>query len=288
MQASWNKIKVMLEMIKFEHSVFALPFALMGALLAGRGWPELPILLWLILAMVAARTAAMGFNRIVDHRFDAANPRTAERAIPAGAVKLWEAWLLVMLAALLFFFACYMLNPLALLISPLALGLAFTYSLTKRFTWFCHVVLGLALALSPLGGWVAVAGSLEGYPWLLSLGVALWVAGFDTVYACLDAKFDRDAGLYSLPACFGSRRAFRLAGLAHLLAFACFVIIGLMMSLHIIYGLGLAVAAGALIYQHRAVSPGDLSQIKLSFFTANGLISLVMFAATWLALVVGG
>ncbi|ADH85278.1 UbiA-like polyprenyltransferase [Desulfurivibrio alkaliphilus] len=288
MKAVWDKIRIMLEMIKFEHSVFALPFALMGALLAARGLPEPTVLFWLIFAMVTARTAAMGFNRIVDRRFDAANPRTADRAIPAGAVKLWEAWLLVLLAAALFFFACYMLNPLALLISPLALGLAFIYSLTKRFTWFCHVVLGLALALSPLGGWVAVAGSLESYPWLLSLGVALWVAGFDTVYACLDAKFDREAGLYSLPACFGSRRAFRLAGLAHILAFVCFVATGLLMNLHIIFGLGLAVAAAALIYQHRAVSPGDLSKIKLSFFTANGLISLVMFAATWLALVVGG
>ncbi len=286
MKALWAKIKIMLEMIKFEHSVFALPFALMGALLAARGLPVVAVLWWLILAMVAARTAAMGFNRIVDRRFDAANPRTADRAIPAGAVKLWEAWLLVLAAAAVFFFACAMLNPLALLISPLALALAFIYSLTKRFTWLCHVVLGLALALSPLGGWVAVAGTLVGYPWLLSLGVAFWVAGFDTVYACLDAEFDRDAGLYSLPARFGSRRAFHLAGLFHVLAFLCFVATGFIMELHPVYALGLAVAAGALFYQHRAVNPGDLSRIKLSFFTANGVISLVLFAATWLALVI--
>lgn len=288
MKAVWDKTKLLLEMIKFEHSVFALPFALMGALLAARGLPEPLVLWWLMVAMVSARTAAMAFNRIVDRRFDAANPRTADRAIPAGAIKLWEAWLMVLLAAAVFFFACAMLNPLALLISPLALALALLYSLTKRFTWFCHVILGLALALSPLGGWVAVAGTLAGYPWFLSLGVAFWVAGFDTVYACLDAEFDRDAGLFSLPARFGPRRAFHLAGVFHILAFVCFVITGFIMQLHLVFALGLAVAAGALWYQHRAVCPDDLSKIRLSFFTANGLISLVLLATTWLALAIGG
>lgn len=288
MQAIWDKIKILLEMIKFEHSVFALPFALMGALLAGRGLPSWAVLFWLIMAMVCARTAAMAFNRIADRRFDAANPRTAQRAIPAGQVKVVEAWALVLIASGLFFLSCAMLNPLALLISPLALALAFVYSLTKRFTWLCHLVLGLALALSPLGGWVAVAGELTAFPWVLSLGVALWVAGFDTVYACLDAEFDRAAGLFSLPARFGSRRAFRLAVFFHILAFVCFAATGLVMELHYSYLLGLAVAAGALFYQHLLVSPGDLSRIRLSFFSLNGLISLVMFAATWMALALGG
>lgn len=284
----WLKLKILLEMIKFEHSVFALPFALMGAFLAVRGVPDFIILFWLIMAMVWARTAAMGFNRIVDRKFDAANPRTAERAIPAGEVKLGEAWALVLLAAALFFISCAMLNPLALLISPLALGLTFVYSLTKRFTWLCHLVLGVALALSPLGGWVAALGTLAGFPWLLSLGVLLWVAGFDTVYACLDAEFDRQAGLYSLPARFGSRRAFKLAVLFHILAFGCFVATGWLLELHYIFGLGLLLAAAALFYQHLVVGPGDLARIRLSFFTLNGLISLVMFAATWLALSLGG
>ena len=283
----WGKIKLLLEMIKFEHSVFALPFALMGALLAHGGLPEFTVLFWLIMAMVWARTAAMGFNRIVDRRFDAANPRTSDRAIPAGTVRLGEAWSLVVAAALLFFISCAMLNPLALSISPLALGLTFLYSLTKRFTWLCHLALGLALALSPLGGWVAVSGTLAGFPWMLSLGVALWVAGFDTVYACLDAEFDRCSGLFSLPARFGSRWAFRLAVLFHLMAFASFVATGWYMELHFTFTLGLLIAAAALFYQHLAVSPGDLSRIRLSFFTLNGLISMVMFAATWLALVVG-
>lgn len=284
----WLKLKILLEMIKFEHSVFALPFALMGAFLAVRGVPGFAVLFWLIMAMVWARTAAMGFNRIVDRRFDAANPRTADRAIPAGLVKPAEAWTLVLAASALFFFSCAMLNPLALLISPLALGLTFIYSLTKRFTWLCHLVLGVALALSPLGGWVAATGTLAGFPWLLSLGVLLWVAGFDTVYACLDAEFDRDAGLYSLPSRFGPRLAFRLAVLFHVLAFICFVATGWIMELHYIFGLGLLLAAAALFYQHLLVEPGDLTRIRLSFFTLNGLISLVMFAATWLALSVGG
>jgi 4-hydroxybenzoate polyprenyltransferase len=288
MNKLWVKIKTLLEMIKFEHSVFALPFALMGALLAARGLPEATVLFWLIMAMVWARTAAMGFNRIVDRKFDAANPRTAGRAIPAGTVKLSEAWALVLGASALFFLSCAMLNPLALLISPLALGLTLLYSLTKRFTWLCHVVLGVALALSPLGGWVAVAGSLSGFPWVLSLGVAFWVAGFDAVYACLDAEFDRAAGLFSLPVRFGSRQAFRLAVFFHVLAFICFVVTGLIMGLHFIFGVGLVIAAGALFYQHLAVNPGDLSRIRLSFFTMNGLISLVLFVATWMALAIGG
>lgn len=288
MSQLWAKLKIMLEMIKFEHSVFALPFALMGALLAQRGLPPASTLFWLIMAMVWARTAAMAFNRIVDRDFDAANPRTADRAIPAGQVRPVEAWALVLLAAALFFISCAMLNPLALAISPFALGLALLYSLTKRFTWFCHLVLGIALALSPLGGWVAVAGSLAGFPWPLSLGVLLWVAGFDTIYACLDTEFDRRAGLHSLPARFGARRAFKLAVFFHLLAFGCFAATGWLMELHYVYALGLLVAAGALFQQHRVVAPGDLSRIRLSFFTLNGLISLVLCLATGVALLIGG
>ncbi|TBV81116.1 MAG: 4-hydroxybenzoate octaprenyltransferase [Desulfobulbaceae bacterium] len=284
----WEKIKTLSEMIKFEYSVFVLPFALMGALLVERGLPTGGVLFWVVVAMVAARTAAMTFNRIVDRKFDAANPRTVDRAIPAGVVKVWEAWTLVLLASGIFFLACAMLNPLALMLSPLALILAFVYSLTKRFTCFCHLILGVALALSPLGGWVAVAGSLIGFPWLLSLGVLLWVAGFDVVYACLDVEFDRSVGLFSLPARLGPRQAFRLAGFFHLLAFACFVGVGLVMDLHFVFGLGLLIAAGTLLYQHLAVSSNDLARIRLSFFAMNGLISLGLAVATWLALVVGG
>jgi len=286
--AVWRKIQVLLEMIKFKHTVFALPFGLMGAFLAARGAPRFWVLFWVVLAMVGARTAAMGFNRIADRRFDAANPRTAGRALPAGEVTLSQAWAMVVLAACLFFLSCAMLNPLALGLSPLALGFTFFYSLTKRFTALCHLVLGVALAFAPLGGWVAAAGSLMGYPWPLSLGVACWVAGFDTVYACLDAEFDRRAGLYSLPARFGRRRAFLLAVAFHAAAFACFLATGVQTRLGWPYYLGLAVTGVALFYQHLVVNPRDLSRIHVAFFQMNGLIALALFTATWISLAVSG
>lgn len=282
----FKKIAILLEMIKFKLTVFAMPFALMGAFLAGRTMPDGVTFGWIIMAMVGARTSAMGFNRIVDRHFDLQNPRTAARAIPAGAVKLWEAWAMVILAAALFFLACYNLNSLTLQIAPFALALTFVYSLTKRFTWLCHLVLGAALAFSPLGGWVAVNGSLTGYPYALSLGVLCWVAGFDAVYACLDADFDRKAGLFSLPARFGREGAFKLAVLLHVIAFCLFTLTGYQMGLHIIYYMGVAVTAGALFYQHLIVNPKDLSRIKMSFFSMNGLISLTLFGVTWLDLII--
>ena len=280
-----KKIAILLEMIKFEHTVFALPFALMGAFLGKRGIPAAATFGWVVLAMVGARTCAMGFNRIVDRKFDEKNPRTADRALPASAVKLWEAWLMVVLAGALFFFACYNLNLLTLQLAPLALFFTLFYSYTKRFTWLCHVVLGIALAFSPLGGWVAVTGLLDGFPYMLSLAVLFWVAGFDTVYACLDADFDRGAGLQSLPARFGRQAAFRTAVLFHVIAFALFTVTGITADLGLIYYIGIGFTGGALFYQHLVVNPRDLSRIQLSFFTMNGLISLTLFVATWLSLV---
>jgi 4-hydroxybenzoate polyprenyltransferase len=228
----------------------------------------------------------MGFNRIVDREYDRLNPRTASRALPARAVKLTEAWSMVIVAAGLFFFACYNLNQLTFILSPFALGLSLFYSLTKRFTWLCHVVLGLALAFSPLGGWVAVSGSLQNYPYVLSIGVLFWVAGFDTVYACLDADFDTRMGLFSLPARFGRRNAFRMAVLFHVIAFILFVLTGIHARLNFIYYMGILLTGAALFYQHLVVNPRDLSRIQLSFFTMNGLISLTLFVATWISLVV--
>lgn len=284
----FRKIQILLEMIKFKHTVFALPFAFMGAFLAARGLPEWNVFLWVVVAMVGARTCAMGFNRIVDRRFDAINPRTSKRAIPAGEVSLAESWVMVVLSGALFFFACYNLNRLTLMLAPFALSLTLIYSLTKRFTWLCHVVLGVALAFSPLGGWVAVSGTLDGYPWVLSLGVLFWVTGFDTIYACLDADFDRDAGLFSLPARFGRKRAFRLAVFFHVLAFVFFIATGYQSGLNIFYYIGIAVTGAALFYQHLVVAPGDLSRIQLSFFSMNGFIALTLFAATWISLLTGG
>lgn len=279
-----EKINILLEMIKFKLTVFAMPFAFTGAFLAADGVPDLIVFFWIIMAMIGARTSAMGFNRIVDWKFDAANPRTANRAIPTGAVRLREAWMLVIFSALIFFFACYQLNPLTLYLSPLALGLTLFYSLTKRFTSFCHVILGIALAFSPLGGWVAVTGSLSSYPFVLSLGVLFWIAGFDTIYACLDADFDKEARLYSLPSKLGREGAFRLAVFFHLLAFIFFTITGIQRELNYFYYIGLALTAGALFYQHLIVNPRDLSRIKGSFFSMNGFISVTIFFATWLSL----
>ncbi len=275
-------------MIKFKYTVFALPFALMGAFLAGRGIPSLRVFFWVVIAMVGARTAAMTFNRIVDHRFDAANPRTANRAIPAGAVSRAESWLMVTVSSALFFLACWLLNPMALRIAPFALSLTFVYSLTKRFTWLCHLVLGVALAISPLGGWVAVSGSLSGYPWVLSLGVLFWVTGFDCIYACLDAEFDRKAGLYSMPASLGQKNAFLLAVVFHVLAFIFFTLTGWLQGLNVVYYIGIALTGGALFYQHLVVNPKDLSRIQMSFFSMNGFIALTLFGVTWLSLLISG
>ncbi len=283
-QTMWKKIQILLEMIKFKHTVFAMPFALMGAFLAERGVPSLRVFVLVVLAMVGARTSAMTFNRIVDRRFDAANPRTNNRALPAGQVSLRESWLMVAASTALFFLACFLLNPLALKIAPLALALILGYSLTKRFTWLCHVLLGVALAFSPLGGWVAVAGTLQGYPWVLSLGVLFWVAGFDAIYACLDADFDREAGLYSMPARLGRKRAFHLAVLFHIIAFVCFTATGILAHLNAAYYIGIVLTGAALFYQHFVVNPRDLSRIQVSFFSMNGLISLTLFAATWISL----
>ncbi|NOR22802.1 MAG: 4-hydroxybenzoate octaprenyltransferase [Desulforhopalus sp.] len=279
-----KKILILLEMIKFKLTVFALPFAFTGAFLASRGIPEINIFFWIILAMFGARTCAMGFNRIVDRNFDKANPRTAARALPAGEVRLSEAWAMVLVSGAVFFFACLNLNPLTLLLSPFALSLTLFYSITKRFTAFCHLILGVALAFSPLGGWVAVQGSLVDYPFALSLGVLFWVAGFDTIYACLDADFDRQAKLYSLPSRLGKKYAFRLAGGFHLLAFAFFALTGYQAELNIFYYIGVVFAAGALLYQHMLVNPEDLSRIRASFFSMNGFISVALFVATWISL----
>ena len=281
-----KKITILLEMIKFEHTVFALPFAFMGAFLSARGVPDGATFVWIVLTMVGARTCAMGFNRIVDRKFDELNPRTSSRALPAKTVKLKEAWFMVVLAGGIFFFACYNLNQLTLILSPFALALALFYSLTKRFTWLCHIVLGVALAFSPLGGWVAVSGSLQNYPFVLYAGVLFWVAGFDTVYACLDADFDVKIGLFSLPSRFGRRNAFRIAVMFHIIAFILFMLTGIISGLNYFYYIGIFFTGTALFYQHIVVNPKDFSRIQLSFFTLNGLISITLFVSTWLSLVV--
>lgn len=279
-----NRFKLWLETIKVSHSVFALPFALLGAFLAAGGPPGGRVLLWTVVAAVAARTAAMTFNRLVDRRIDAANPRTAGRALATGAIPPWEAWAVVAVSVAVFVLACAALNPLTLRVAPFVLAVTLGYSLTKRFTSLAHLVLGTALALAPLGGWVATSGTLAGYPVPLSLAVVFWVAGFDVVYACLDEAYDRGAGLHSIPARLGRPAALILARAFHVLAFAGFAWTGWRFGLGLPYAVGLLAAGAALAYQHVLVSPRDLSRIQISFLTMNGLVSVVLFAAAWISL----
>ncbi len=245
-----RKTLTFLQMIKFEHTVFALPFAFMGAFLGAGGVPPAHTCFWILMAMVGARSAAMGFNRIVDLPFDRRNPRTSTRAIPQGSIKVAEAWLFVLVAAGLFFFAAYKLNRLTLLLSPLALAVVLFYSFTKRFTWLSHVFLGLALGIAPAAGWVAVKGSLDAIPLILSAGVIFWVAGFDIVYACMDFEFDRGVGLHSIPCRFGKEKAFVFAAACHVLAFALFFYTGIRAGLGTAYYAGVILTALSLALQH--------------------------------------
>jgi 4-hydroxybenzoate polyprenyltransferase len=279
-----QRLRLWLETIKVSHSVFALPFALMGAFLAAGGVPGARTLAWTVVAAVAARTAAMTFNRLADRRFDAANPRTATRALATGAIRPREAWAVVGASAAVFVAACAALGRAALLLAPAALALTLGYSLTKRFTALAHLALGAALALAPLGGWVAASGRFAGYPAALSVAVLFWVAGFDVVYACLDDAFDRRAGLHSIPARLGHPAALRLARGFHAVAFAGFAWTGWQLGLGLPYALGLAVAGTALASQHALVGPRALSRIQVSFLVLNGTVSAVLFAATCLSL----
>jgi len=275
-----RRIKILLDMIKFEHTVFALPFAFLGAFLAQGGIPPLKESLLILLGMVGGRTAAMGFNRLVDLPFDANNPRTKERPLVTGAVKKKEAWTMVILSSFVFFFAAYLLNPMAFKLSPWVYIVLLAYSYTKRFTPLCHLFLGLAIGIAPTAGWIAIKGSLSLIPILVSIGVMFWVAGFDILYACLDTEFDKKTGLHSIPAAIGVKNAFYVSSLFHVIAFFTFLAVGLLADLSIPYYIGLFGVSILFILQRRVVSPDDLSKMNLAFFTLNGLVSLVLFCFT--------
>jgi 4-hydroxybenzoate polyprenyltransferase len=263
-------------MVKFGHSVFALPFALSGAVLAAaRHGISAGQVAWIVVAMFGARNAAMGFNRLIDHRIDADNPRTADRELPAGRLSRSSVWIVTWLLAALFVFASFRLGRLCGWLSPFALALVFGYSWTKRFTWLSHVFLGLALAVAPVGGWVAVAGSFSALAWLLGAAVLLWVAGFDVIYACQDVEFDRGAGLFSLPARFGPARALAVARALHAAAWGVLVAIGWLGELHPLYWIGVVVIGVLLAHQHRLVGPDDLSRVGLAFFNLNAVIAVL-------------
>ena len=275
-------------MIRFSHSVFALPFALVSAALAAGGrvpWRELP---WIVVAMVGARSAAMGFNRLADQALDARNPRTSGRELPRGLVSRREVWLFVAASALALVGAAAMLNPLCLALSPVALLVVLGYSYTKRFTSLSHLALGLALAIAPVGAWLAVRGRFGLPPLVLALGVLFWVAGFDTIYACQDVEFDRREGLLSLPARLGAGPALVVARGLHVASVVLLAALYVLVPLHPVYLVGVAAVAALLVYEHSLVSADDLSRVDAAFFAVNGWISIGYLAFTLLALRLAG
>ena len=279
-----SRIRTVLEMIKFEHSVFALPFALTGALLAARasshGWPTLWQVLWIVVAMVAARSAAMTINRIVDVRFDKENPRTKTRALATGALSVSFAWAFTIVAVAVFWMAAWQMNPLALKLAPLAIAILFFYSFTKRFTSWSHLFLGFALGISPAAAWIAITGSLDWRMLILCGAVTLWVGGFDVLYACQDVEFDQRAGLFSVPKRFGIAAALQIARVMHVAVVILLSWLAASLGLPWPAWAGIVVVAALLAYEHSLVHANDLSKLNAAFFTVNGYISM-LFLLFW-------
>lgn len=272
-----QNIRTTLEMIKIEHTLFALPFAFLGAILAARGVPAVTQIVWITVAMVGARSTAMAFNRIADRDYDARNPRTKIRAIPAGALSVTFVGVFTLISAVVFFVAAAMLNRLTLILSPVALGSVLLYSYTKRWTLLSHLVLGWCLAIAPTGAWIAVRGALDSpVPLLLSLVVMLWTAGFDVLYACQDYEFDRKAGLHSIPARFGIGRSLWIARALHLTAFGAVIALYLLANLGGLAIVGVIATGALLIYQHTLVRADDLSRLNAAFFTTNAFVSVIL------------
>ena len=277
MASFWKSTAVTLEMIKWEHSVFALPFALTGAVLAAGGWPTLRVLGWIVVCMVAARSAAMAFNRLADARLDAANPRTAMRAIPAGTLSSRFVGGFVVVSVALFVLGAAMLNRLTLELAPVALAVVLLYSYMKRVTRWSHLVLGLALGIAPTAAWIGVRGSLDWRIVVLTGAVLLWVGGFDVLYACQDFEHDRKAGLNSVPQAFGLVPAFWIARAMHLGMLLMLYWLVVLFGLGKVAMLGIVVVAILLLYEHSIISPKDLRRMNAAFFTLNGVISVVFF-----------
>lgn len=272
-----RSLRITLEMIKWEHSVFALPFALSAAMLAARGWPAPKQLAWIIVAMIAARSAAMAFNRLADHALDSANPRTRMRALPAGILTRQFVVGFVIFFAALFVYAAAQLNRLSLVLSPIALAIVLGYSYTKRFTRWSHIVLGFALGVAPAAAWIAVRGSLDPRILWLTAAVTFWVAGFDVLYSCQDYEFDRAASLHSIPRTFGIRKALLIARAFHLAMLFLLMLTVMAFQLTAIAYCGVALVAALLAWEHSLVRANDLSRLNAAFFTMNGLISVVLF-----------
>jgi 4-hydroxybenzoate polyprenyltransferase len=282
-----EKARTYLSFVRFSHTVFALPFALTGALLASRehpvAWRQI---VWIVVCMITARSAAMGFNRLVDARFDAANPRTASREIPSGRMSIAEATVFVLFMSAAFVAAAGQLSRLCLFLSPVALALIFWYSLAKRYTWATQLFLGLAMAIAPVGGWLAAGGGAGWEPWLLGLAIGLWVGGFDVLYACQDLDVDRRQHLRSIPVRFGIARSLWISRVMHIATVACLTLLGLLSGLGAVYFLGVAVVAGLLVYEQSLVSADDLSNVKLAF-DLNGYVGILYFMMTAISVYAG-
>lgn len=284
MQMAKNKAVLYLKMIKISHSVFALPFAFTGAILAASGIPSLKQVFWIAVAMVGARSGAMGLNRIIDRKIDAANPRTASREIPSGKIEVKDAVIFTFISLSVFVFAAYNLNPLCLKLSPIAIGVLVLYSYTKRFTWMAHFVLGIAISAAPLGAWIAIKGTFDLEIMPLSIAVVFWLAGFDVLYALQDMEFDRSHGLHSIPQRFGIKRSLILSRIFHFITWSMLAVNGVFFNLNVVYWTGMFLVAGLLIYEHSLVKPHDLSKLNMAFFNMNGYISIAVFVFTLIAL----
>ena len=278
--ALFKKITDYLRLIKFSHSVFALPFAFTSALIAANGIPTFSQIFWITVAMVGGRTGAMGMNRIIDRKIDALNPRTKNRELPRGVIKTREAFIFTLFAFALLLFAAYKLNPLCLKISPIVLLVLFTYSYTKRFTWLSHIVLGTALSLAPLGAWIAIKGTFDFQILPLCFAVMFWVAGFDVFYAMQDIDFDKKHGLYSIPSAFGIKTSLWIARLFHLITIAMLLGLIPIFNLGALYLFGVLIASALMLYEHSLIKPADLSKLDMAFFNMNGYISITIFGFT--------
>jgi len=269
------KLSVIFADIKIQHTIFALPFAIMSAFIAAKGFPQTEKIIWIVVCMVGARSAAMAFNRVLDARFDAKNPRTQDRALPAGRVDIRSYWLFLIASSAIFIFAANMLNSLALYLSPVALLIVFFYSFTKRFTAYSHFWLGLAISIAPVGAWVAIREEISFSSLILGAAVIFWLVGFDILYSCMDVEFDRNSGLKSIPQKFGVESALRIAFASH--GMMVIFLLGLLLfvgQLGVLYSTGVVMVAILLFYEHSLVHPDDLSKINIAFFNMNGIISI--------------
>ncbi|MFN8497506.1 MAG: UbiA-like polyprenyltransferase [Anaerolineae bacterium] len=278
--------RTFLDMIKFEHTIFALPFAYLGMVLAAGGWPGVWPFVWITVAMISARTVAMAANRAIDRHLDARNPRTANRALPQGRLSVGFVWGIVVVATVIFFVSAWLLNPFVFKLAPLALLFLVGYSYTKRFTWLCHWVLGITDGAAAAGAWAAITASFDLPAFVLWGAVAAWIAGFDLIYACQDVAVDRAEGLKSVPARFGIAAALTLAKINHVITVALLAWAGVLLGLGWPFWVGLVVAAALLVYENMIVKPNDLSRLDMAFFNINGYISVIVFVAAWLGVIV--